>query len=378
MTASTEKSTIVRSTEGAPTAPAEAPARSATAAASAAQARMNRIRPVFGALERAAPGLGARWAWRMWCTPTRPNPEVVAKSRAAGLGEVVRLPALLPDWTGPRPAGPDGKPKPPLRAEFTVELLGPADGPVVYLLHGWSGWRGQFAPIGHALAAAGYRAVLIDAFNHGDSGPGTLGPGLAVPPDFSLALAAAAERFGPARAVIGHSLGGGCTALAVLDGLAAERAVFVSPAADPIAFTRQMARMLGFGERIRSRMVEHGRVRTGLDAAEFVAPPLAARRTDLPPALIVHDRDDPTVPVTAGRALAGAWRDSRMLETVGLGHNRLLRDAAVIEAVVAFVAGADADTKPGTGSDAASDGDVDGPESGGEAANAQVCVHVGG
>ena len=335
MTSSPEKSTIVRSSTR--------PRRT----------RIDQIRPVFRMLERLAPGIGGRWAWRLWCTPTRPSQEVVAKSRAAGMGEVLRLPTLLPDWTGPRPVGRDGRAKPQLRAEIVVEALGPADGPVVYLLHGWSGWRGQFAPIGRALAAAGYRAVLIDAPNHGDTGPGPLGPDRSVPLDFSLALAAAAERFGPARAVIGHSLGGGCAALSVLDGLATERAVFISPAADPIAFTRQLARMLGFGERIRTRMIEHGRRRTGLDAADFVVPPRAARRTDLPPALIVHDRDDPTVPVTAGRALAGAWGDARLVETSGLGHNRLLRDEAVIAAVVAFVEGAPTPTpEPASGSTA--------------------------
>jgi pimeloyl-ACP methyl ester carboxylesterase len=324
-----KKSTIVRSSAGERADPR-----------TRAQVRINRIRPLFGALERAAPGLGARWAWRLWCTPTRPSPAAVAKSRAAGMGEVLRLPIDLPDWTGSRPVGPDGRTKPPLRAEIAVELLGPQDGPLVYLLHGWSGWRGQFAPIARALADAGYRAVLIDAPNHGDSGPGTLGPGLAVPPDFSLALAAAVRRFGPAHTVIGHSLGGGCVALALVEGLEAERVVFLSPAADPVAFTRQLARMLGFGERIRTRMIERGRRRIGLDAAAFVVPPLAARRTDLPPALVVHDRDDPTVPVSAGRALAGSWRDARLIETAGLGHNRPLRESSVIETVVGFVTGA--------------------------------------
>lgn len=336
-----------------------------SSARSSAQTRIERIRPVFGVLERAAPGLGSRWAWRLWCSPTRPSPGAVAKSRAAGLGEVLRLPIELPDWTGPRPVGRDGRTKPPLRTEIAVEVLGPADGPLVYLLHGWSGWRGQFAPIGRALAAAGYRAVLIDAPSHGDSDPGTLGPGLSVPPDFSFALIAAVARFGPAHTVIGHSLGGGCVALALVEGLEAERAVFLSPAADPIAFTRQLARMLGFGERIRTRMLERGRRRIGLDAAEFVVPPLAAGRTDLPPALIVHDRDDETVPAAAGRALAGSWRGSRMIETAGLGHNRLLRDETVIEAVVAFVA-ADVDD------DADAAADATGP------AHLKVRSHVGG
>jgi hypothetical protein len=76
---------------------------------------------------------------------------------------------------------------------------------------------------------------------------------------------------------------------------------------------------------------------------------------------VVHDRDDPTVPVAAGRTLAGSWRTSRMIETAGLGHNRPLRDEAVIEAVVAFIADAD-------GANAARSG----------AALAETCSHVGG
>ena len=102
------------------------------------------------------------------------------------------------------------------------------------------------------------------------------------------------------------------------------------------------------------------------NAAEFVVPPLAAGRTDLPSALIVHDRDDETVPAAAGRALAGSWRGSRMIETAGLGHNRLLRDETVIEAVVAFVAAA------GVDDDADAAADATGP------AHPKVRSHVGG
>lgn len=297
------------------------------------------VRRAFTALERLAPGLGARWAWKLWTTPMRPSPRAVERSRADGMGEVRTVTVTLPDWTGRTPVAADGTTKPPLRREIAVELLGPEDGPLVYLLHGWAGWRGQFSPVGRALAELGYRAVLIDTPNHGDSGPGALGVRKSLLPDFTLTLEAVAGEFGPAHAVIGHSLGGGCVAQAVLDGLETRRVVLIAPAVDPVAFTKMLAKMLGFGERIRSRMADIGRRRTGHALEEYVLPERAAARTDLPAALIVHDREDPVVRIANGQALAAAWRGAELVETSGLGHNKILRDPAVVERVTAFVAG---------------------------------------
>ena len=305
------------------------------------------VRPMFAALERVAPAIGARIAWKLWTTPSAPNATAVARSREGGMGEVRTIRVELPDWTGRDPNRRDGSPKPPLSATMRVELLGPADGPMVYLLHGWGGWRGQFAPIGRRLAADGFRAVLIDAPNHGDSGPGSLGPNTTLLPEFSRVLGAVIRELGPAYAVVGHSVGAASSALALLDGVKADKAVFIAPPIEPIAFTRTLAGMLGFGERIRTRMIRIGERRTGVELAGLALPTRLAdradhaNRADLPPALVLHDADDEVVPVTVGRLLAESWPGARIVETSRLGHNRILRDEAVIATVAEFL---DADT----------------------------------
>lgn len=342
MSLSKEKSTTVRAT------------KAIDAVDTAADARIARLRRAFGMLERVAPRVGSRLAWRMWATPTRPSAKHVARSREGGMGEVRRVSIELPDWTGRRPTGRDGVARRPQTTEILVELLGPADGPLVYLLHGWSGWRGQLAPIGRRLAADGYRVVLIDAPNHGDSGSGALGPKQSLLPDFSLALDGVIREFGPAHAVVGHSLGAACTASVLLDGVKAQRAVFIAPPIDPVAFTRILAGILGFGERIRTRMVGIGERRTGLELASLALPTrlaqVARADLDLPPALVVHDTDDPVVPVASGRVLVEAWPDARIVETKRLGHNKILRNDAVVELVAAFVEGIEgADTRHGCG-----------------------------
>jgi pimeloyl-ACP methyl ester carboxylesterase len=56
-----------------------------------------------------------------------------------------------------------------------------------------------------------------------------------------------------------------------------------------------------------------------------------------PPTLIFHDRRDKEVPYAEGVALAASWPTSEMISTEGLGHQRILRDPAVIDRAVEFV-----------------------------------------
>src|SRR5690606_31214133 len=107
---------------------------------------------------------------------------------------------------------------------------------IVYLLHGWGGWRGQLAALVAPLLAAGYRVVAIDGPGHGETGPGRLGGRRTTPVEFSEALAAVVAVIGPAHAVVAHSAGATATGFAVRDGLAADRLVFIAPMANPMTY----------------------------------------------------------------------------------------------------------------------------------------------
>ena len=80
-------------------------------------------------------------------------------------------------------------------------------GPVAYLVHGWGGNGSQLAAFVRPLLAEGFRVVLFDAPAHGDSEPGPAGPGRTHGVEFGKALDAVFAKFGPAEAVIAHSLG---------------------------------------------------------------------------------------------------------------------------------------------------------------------------
>ena len=271
----------------------------------------------FRVLERVAPGVGARWAEHLWFTvpaargrrdrqaaPGRPF-QVRVHGRAVA-GEV---------WGG---------------------LPADGDPPVVYLVHGWGGWRWQLDGFVAPLVEAGFRVVAFDAPSHGASDPGPSGPGRSTVLELADALAAVVAAMGPAHAVVAHSLGATATAHAMRGGLAVGRAVFVSPMADPLPYTRTFAARLGFGERIRSRMVARIERRVGMPLSAFGVPDLA-RTVATPPLLLVHDRQDAETGWADSDAIARAWPGARLVTTTGLGHRRILRDPAVIAEAAGFL-----------------------------------------
>jgi pimeloyl-ACP methyl ester carboxylesterase len=285
-TASTEKSTIVR-TQLPPVPPV--------------------VRSVVGALDRLAPELVARGALRLWCTPAR------AKHRTP-------VPGGTAFRTGP----------------IAGQVWG--DGPTVYLVHGWGGHRGQLRSLVEPLVDAGMRVVAYDAPAHGDSGPGALGGRRTTLPEMSAALDTVIAAHGPARAVVGHSMGAAASALAVLDGTPTERLVMVTPLADPTTYIEGFAHTLGFSERTRHRFEIRMQVLADRRLADLDIPLRAANtRLTLPSTLVLSDRDDKEADHADGARIARAWPGAELVLCDGLGHRRILRDEETIKRIVAHV-----------------------------------------
>lgn len=208
----------------------------------------------------------------------------------------------------------------------------PALEPYVLLAHGWSDYALRLLPWARALRDTGYAVVAFDQPGHGRSAPGR---GYLI--DFAAHIAAAVQRFGPAAALVGHSFGAAAAALAMSEGARIERAVLIAPPADVIAATHRFARGLSMPARIAQRMCALVESEIGRELESFQiqrrAPALA------PPALIVHDLDDREVPWAEGERYARYWPGARLLNTAGLGHQRILADAGVIEQVLRFLRG---------------------------------------
>ena len=202
--------------------------------------------------------------------------------------------------------------------------------PRVLLVHGWAGSGMQMRGLGDAVAAAGFDPVLLDFPGHGRAGGwrSTL-------PQFSRALHAAGARLGPLHAVVAHSLGAVAAMHGAARGLSAERLVLVAPSPPPALFLSWFAGSFGLREALAQRMRERIERREGIDLAEFEPHWLGPRVAQ--PCLVVHDEGDRVAPFAAGRRLAQSLGSARLVPTQGLGHRRVLDDAAVAQAVAAHL-----------------------------------------
>lgn len=208
---------------------------------------------------------------------------------------------------------------------------GPDEAPAVLLAHGWGGCAAQLHAFVQPLARAGYRVIAYDQPAHGVS-EGRL-TGL---PDFADVFCAVAAHSGGVRAAIGHSLGATAAALALARrSVQLEKLVLIGPPSDLVGYSRRFARWHWMPERLRRSMQGAIEERYGLRWDELELARLAPRVEAQ--ALVVHDRDDRQVPWKQGAAFVQHWPRAKMVTTRGLGHTRILRDDAVIEAAAAFV-----------------------------------------
>ena len=265
------------------------------------------VRAGVGALEAVAPRAAGAALERLWFLPPRPPAPLVAR-HAAALSEA--------DPFGLRVNGRD------LRG-WTL-----GEGPLVMLIHGWGGWAAQFGPIAHALARAGLGVVAMDLPGHGQDRARHSNMFR-----WADALHALVAQWGAPALIVGHSMGAMAAAYAFCES-PPPAAVFLAPALSVDPAIDVFAR----GMRVRPATTEdlRDRVRTFTGDAW----PRVNQGADLDwprgPLLVVHDRNDPQTPFALSAALAQRQAHAALLELDGPGHNRLLRDHAVIAAVADF------------------------------------------
>ena len=164
-----------------------------------AAGRLLTLRAGFRVLERVAPREAGARAFALWCR--LPAGAGLTKDFRPAPGAIVRLPA-------------------PRGGQVVAEVWG--QGPTVYLVHGWGGWRGQLGAFVQPLVDAGYCVVACDAPSHGESDPGVLGAGSGTAIEAIEALDVVGREFGDAAGVVAHSMGCAVAAMVVRTSLRAD------------------------------------------------------------------------------------------------------------------------------------------------------------
>jgi pimeloyl-ACP methyl ester carboxylesterase len=287
--------------------PDDDPAARTAAQKPAAAAQVWAMRAAFATMGRVAPDVAARWAAALFCRPPRHEPRARDHTFLAS-GRRYTL----------------------VKGSLEIAAWEWGSGPLVLLVHGWGSRAGRFSTLGPALVEAGFRVVAHDAPAHGQSS----GTESALPL-FAEALRIVGAQFGPAAAVIGHSLGGASTVLALRDGLRAERAVLISTPSNIEVFSHRFAGFFALPDRVREIMQRSLEERFQMVWAQAHTSRIARSLTQ--PALIIHDHDDTDVAEADARAIADAWTGARLVLTQGLGHRGVLRSSEVVHHVLEFL-----------------------------------------
>ncbi|MDH4585377.1 alpha/beta hydrolase [Pseudomonas sp. BN415] len=261
------------------------------------------IRGVHATLGRVAPQMVARRMRRQFMTPRNLPPR---------------------EWEMPLLGSSER-----ITLRFGLSALRWGSGPTVLLMHGWEGRPTQFASLIEALVAEGYGVVALDGPAHGHS-PGHEANVVL----FARALLEAAGELPPLHAVIGHSMGGASALLASQMGLRARALVSISAPSRILGPLRSFARFMGLPPKARAHFVSQVESHAGIPVAY-----LDVQRYQLDiPGLVVHAEDDPVVPASDAQVIHDAWFDSQLLRLEQGGHQRLLADARLVNAVLGLLA----------------------------------------
>ena len=218
---------------------------------------------------------------------------------------------------------------PAINKEVVVYEYGKSEKKIL-LVHGWSGRGTQLFKIADELLNNGYSTISFDAPAHGKS-PGKT----TIMVDFIATILEIEKQFGPFEAAIGHSLGGMSVLNAIKQGLTVQHAVVIG-SGDIVEdiiddFIAKLQLKASVSKHLRMHFEKKYREKMN-DYSAF----LAAKETSIP-VLVIHDNDDPEVPVKAGKHIYEHLKNGELLLTDGLGHRKILGNPKVMERIIQFI-----------------------------------------
>jgi pimeloyl-ACP methyl ester carboxylesterase len=200
----------------------------------------------------------------------------------------------------------------------------------ILLVHGWSGRGTQLFKIADELLQNGYSTISFDAPAHGKSeGKRT------IMSEFIASILEIEKQYGPFEIAIGHSLGGMSVLNAIKDGLHVKKAIIIGSGDIVHDILEEFVSKLGLKTEIANRLRDHFEEQYQVKMDDFSAY-RAAQKIQIP-VLVIHDKDDPEVPVEAGIHIQKHLQNGSLLLTEGLGHRKILGNQNVIKKIIDFI-----------------------------------------
>lgn len=200
----------------------------------------------------------------------------------------------------------------------------------ILLVHGWAGRGTQLFKIADELLKNGYSVVSFDAPAHGKSDGK-----MTIMSEFIASILEIEKLYGPFEIAIGHSLGGMSVLNAIKDGLKVEKAVIIGSGDIVQDILDDFISKLGLKQEISERLRDRFEHEYQVKMDDFSAY-RAAKKIQIP-VLVIHDKDDPEVPVKAATHIHEQLKNGSLYLTEGLGHRKILGNQNVIKKIIDFI-----------------------------------------
>lgn len=204
-------------------------------------------------------------------------------------------------------------------------------GPIILLVHGWGGYGLQLSEFVNPLLSAGYQVLAFDAPAHGST-PGEQTNFF----ELAQAIAAVAQSQDSIEGIIAHSFGAASTTLALCNGLQTTKVVYLGAVGCLSNAATTFAKRVRLSGETTAAFRYLCEERFGQDIWQRFTIDQMARHLSIPITLF-HDRRDREVPFSESLAISQIWSGANLIETVGLGHRRIMRDESVIRQAVEFM-----------------------------------------
>ena len=202
--------------------------------------------------------------------------------------------------------------------------------PEVLLVHGWCGRGSQLGAIAQFFHAKNKTVLAFDGPAHGQS-EGRQSNLV----QFSELINELKKVYPSIKYVIGHSMGGAATAHTVAHGTDLSKIVMISsPSSTPDIiedFAQQINIAPKSGDKIRRSLERKFNKSIDTTSAEEIVKELKIK------GLVVHDQNDPDVPVSCAYDIVEAWPLAKLQLTEGMGHRKLLYDKKLIEDIYQYL-----------------------------------------
>ncbi len=219
---------------------------------------------------------------------------------------------------------------PAIAKEIVVYVYGSSEKKIL-LVHGWSGRGTQLVKIADELLKRGYMTISFDAPAHGKSKGN-----FSIMTEFIASILELEKTQGPFEFAIGHSLGGMSVLNAIQQKLNVKKAITIGSGDIIQDIIDDFIQKIKLKPVVGLHLKNHFETKFGGKMDDYSAYKAASNITI--PVLVIHDADDADVSVQSAYHIEKNLIHSELLITRGLGHRKILGDAAVIEKINSFLA----------------------------------------